>query len=45
MTKLIEAMNRLKLTERKLGSKIEKVTVADGESKTVDFKFTAPGGN
>lgn len=29
----------------KLGSKIEKVTVADGESKTVDFKFTAPGGN
>jgi plastocyanin len=29
----------------KLGSKIEKVTVADGESRTVDFKFTAPGGN
>jgi len=29
----------------KLGSKIEKVTVADGESKTVDFKFTAPSGN
>ena len=29
----------------KLGSKMEKVTVADGESKTVDFKFTAPGGN
>jgi plastocyanin len=29
----------------KLGSKVEKVTVADGESKTVDFKFTAPGGN
>ena len=27
----------------KLGSKVEKVTVADGESKTVDFKFTAPG--
>jgi plastocyanin len=29
----------------KLGSKVEKVTVADGESKAVDFKFTAPGGN
>jgi len=29
----------------KLGSKVEKITVADGESKTVDFKFTAPGGN
>ena len=29
----------------KLGTKVEKVTVADGESKTVDFKFTAPGGN
>ena len=29
----------------KLGSKVEKVTVADGETKTVDFKFTAPGGN
>lgn len=27
----------------KLGSKVEKITVADGESKTVDFKFTAPG--
>jgi plastocyanin len=27
----------------KLGPKVEKVTVADGESKTVDFKFTAPG--
>ncbi|MCC6849791.1 MAG: carboxypeptidase regulatory-like domain-containing protein [Deltaproteobacteria bacterium] len=29
----------------KLGSKTEKVTVADGESKTIAFKFTAPGGN
>jgi hypothetical protein len=29
----------------KLGSKVEKVTVADGESKTLDFKFSAPGGN
>jgi plastocyanin len=29
----------------KLGAKVEKVTVADGESKTVDFKFTAPSGN
>lgn len=29
----------------KLGSKVEKVTVADGETKTIDFKFTAPGGN
>jgi plastocyanin len=29
----------------KLGSKVEKVTVADGETKTVDFKFTSPGGN
>ena len=29
----------------KLGSKVEKITVADGESKTVDFKFTAPGAN
>jgi plastocyanin len=29
----------------KLGPKVEKVTVADGETKTVDFKFTAPGGN
>jgi uncharacterized protein (DUF2141 family) len=29
----------------KLGSKVEKVTVADGESKSVDFKFSAPGGS
>jgi plastocyanin len=35
----------IEATHEKLGSKIEKVTIADGESKTVDFKFTAPGGN
>jgi len=29
----------------KLGSKVEKVTVAEGESKTVDFKFSAPSAN
>jgi plastocyanin len=29
----------------KLGPKVEKVTVADGETKNVDFKFTAPGGS
>ena len=27
----------------KLGAKTEKVTVADGETKNVDFKFSAPG--
>jgi plastocyanin len=27
----------------KLGSKVEKITVADGETKAVNFKFTAPG--
>jgi len=28
----------------KLGKKTEKVTVGDNDTKTVDFKFTAPGG-
>ena len=28
----------------KLGKKTEKVTVGDSDTKTVDFKFTAPGG-
>ena len=27
----------------KLGKKVEKVTVADSDTKTVDFKFSAPG--
>lgn len=35
----------IEAVHEKLGSKVEKVTIADGESKTVDFKFTAPGGN
>ena len=35
----------IEAVHEKLGSKVEKITVADGESKTVDFKFTAPGGN
>lgn len=35
----------IEAVHEKLGSKVEKVTVADGETKTVDFKFTAPGGN
>lgn len=33
----------IEAVHEKLGAKVEKVTVADGESKTVDFKFTAPG--
>ena len=33
----------IEAVHEKLGSKVEKITVAEGESKTVDFKFTAPG--
>jgi plastocyanin len=35
----------IQAVHEKLGSKVEKVTVADGETKTVDFKFSAPSAN
>jgi len=35
----------IEAVHEKLGSKVEKVTIAEGESKTVDFKFSAPSAN
>jgi plastocyanin len=42
-TKLPAGTYEIEAWHEKLGSKVEKVTVADGETKTLDFKFTAPG--